>query len=140
MNQQLYKKTQQKVEKEQVRANKTGTSQVGAIPKTQKALKYALTKCRNTLRVPFVLGKRFKSSDIACRDKWERLFSNFRLLRSKTQYSSDTTSKIRIWRFTLDLTSKIRIVLEKFFCRLMLREPNIRQNMRILNSLIARKM
>ena len=43
-----------------------------------------------------MLGKRFKSWDIACWDKWERMFLNLRVFLSETQYSSDKRSKIRI--------------------------------------------
>ena len=45
-----------------------------------------------------MLGKPFKSSDIAGWASWDRLFSNLRLHLSETQYSSDITSKIRIKR------------------------------------------
>ena len=34
----------------------------------------------------------------------EKLYSNLRLLLTKTQYSSDITSKVRIYRFTPDIT------------------------------------
>ena len=55
--------------------NKTGTSQVGAISKAQKA------QIGNTCRTRF----------------YEKLlFPNLRLLLTKTKYSSDITSKIRI--------------------------------------------
>ena len=46
------------------------------------------------------------------------------LLFSKTQYSSD-------------IASKIRIVLEKIIVRYKVRKPNFRPKMRILNSLIV---
>ena len=36
-------------------------------------------------------------------DKWERLFLKVRLLSSKTQCSSDITSKIRIYRNIFEL-------------------------------------
>ena len=86
-------------------------------------------KFRNTVTLPFVFGKRFrssdmacsvkpndfgynvKSSDIACWEIWERSFPNLRLLLSKTQCS-------------LDITSKIRIVLKKNIGGYLLRKPN----------------
>ena len=43
------------------------------------------------------------------------LFSILRLLFSKTRYTTDITSKIRIYCFTPDITSKFRIVLKKIF-------------------------
>ena len=66
--------------------NKTGMSQVGAIPKAQKAQKVfeicseryeTHKKFQNTNKVPFLLGKRLRSSDIACwNTSLERFFLN----------------------------------------------------------------
>ena len=49
-------------------------------------------KCPNTQKVPFVLRKRLKSSDIAYWATWEPLFSNLSLPLSKTQFTLDITS------------------------------------------------
>ena len=41
------------------------------------------------------------------------LFSIIRLLLSKTQLTLDIMSKVRIYRFTADITSKFRKILKK---------------------------
>ena len=69
-----------------------------------------------------MLRERFRSANIACWDKWKRMFSNLRLLLSKTQ-------------FTSDITSKTRIVSKENIHGYILKKPKIRQKMRILNSL-----
>ena len=43
---------------------------LGATYKAQQAQCF-----KNMLKVPFVLGRRFKSSDIACWATWERFFA-----------------------------------------------------------------
>ena len=68
-------------------------------------------------KVPFVLGKRFRSSDIACWNKWERLFSNLRLLLGKRNIA-------RILRQNSDSIGK--------FSGCILTKLNIRRKMRIL--------
>ena len=40
-----------------------------------------------------LLRKNVKCSNTVCWDEWDRLFSNLRLLLSKTQYSSDRCHK-----------------------------------------------
>ena len=82
--------------------------------------------------MPFVLEKRFRSSNSMLR-QMRALFSIPRLLLSKTQYSSDKTSKIWIERFTSYIGSKFRIVLKKYICEYIMRKPNFRQKMKILN-------
>ena len=54
-----------------------------------------LKSFRNTQRVLFVLGKRFRSSDIAWWAIWERFLSHLGLLVSKTQFISILASKFR---------------------------------------------
>ena len=78
-----------------------------------------------------LLGKRFRSSDIACWDKWDRLFFNIRLLLSETQYSSDITSTIRIYRKVFKPPSQNSDSNEKSVWWMFLRKPNIGQKMRI---------
>ena len=55
--------------------------------------RYEKRKIRKTGKVPFVLGKRFRISDTACWNKWERLFSNLRLLLGKRKVVRLKTSK-----------------------------------------------
>ena len=50
-------------------------------------------KVRKHQKVPFMLGKHFRSADIACWNKRERLFSNLRLLLGKPDITSDITPK-----------------------------------------------
>ena len=93
-------------------------------------------KCRNIQRVPFMFGNRFKSSDIACsatseRFFWTSAFSSVRcnLLRIKRQkFGYSVLGQMgalvlnicllfhilfRGTQFTLDITSKLRIILKK---------------------------
>ena len=74
-----------------------------------------------------MLGRRFRSSDM--RDKYERLFSNLRLLLGETQYSSDKTEYIPdIPEYFRTSTSEIRTVLKKNKKgEYILRKSNIRQ-------------
>ena len=76
--------------------------------------------------VTIVLRKRFKRSDMACWATWERLFLNLGLHLGEAQCSSD-------------ITSKIRMLLEEIFGEHILRKPDIRRKMRILNSLTVPK-
>ena len=75
-------------------------------------------------------GYNVRSSDIACCDKWESLFSNVRLLFSKTQYCSDTTSNIKY-------SDLLRILYQNFgqfwinINGYILRKPVFRRKMRI---------
>ena len=71
-------------------------------------MKNSQKKCRNTQRVPFVLGKRFKSSDIACWATRERLFLNLCLLLSKTQYNYVKCSDIALYsRYYVKISNSI---------------------------------
>ena len=76
--------------------NKSGTSKVAAKPDAEKTQSYTnmlqdvyekLTKkLRNTKRVPFVLGKCFRSVYSACSDKYDCFFDP----RAPPQYNSIT--------------------------------------------------
>ena len=92
-------------------------------------------------KVLLMQPQKFERSDIACWDKWDRLFPNIRFLLSKMQYSSDITLKIRrfstiFWNLHLQNLDRIE---KKLFGRYILKKPNIRQKKRILNSLIVPK-
>ena len=111
------------------------TTQVGAMPKSQKAqfenmlrtfFQMKNSKFRNIQRVPLVLGKRFTSSNIACWNKWVRLFSNLRLLLSKTQYSSDIAQYSRNSTASIVERNLRPIVLKKVIGYIM-KKPNLRQ-------------
>ena len=61
----------------------------------------------------FRAGKTLQKFGYSSWDKCEHLFSNLRLLLSETENTSEITSKIRIKRFTPDITFKFRIILKK---------------------------
>ena len=104
--------------------NKPRTAKVGARSKAQKVLNFQnmlmtffnekFTKQFHA-KEAFRAGKTLQKFGYSGWEKCEHLFSNLRLLLSETEYVSEITSKIRIQRFTPDITFKFRIVLKKIF-------------------------
>ena len=106
-----------------IRFNKPRTAKVGAISKAQKVRNFQnmlmtffygkLTKKFHP-KEAFRAGKTLQKFGYSGWAKCEHLFSNLRLLLlSETEYASEITSRIRILRFTPDITFKFRIVLKK---------------------------
>ena len=109
------------------------TAKVGAKSKAQKVQNFQnmlmtfyekLTKKFHP-KEAFCAGKTLQKFGYSGWDKCEHLFSNLRLLLSETEYTSEITSKIRIKRFTPDITFKFRI-LKKNIGGYVLRKPNVR--------------